>query len=114
MRLALLLSLLIGASALAGPYIPAGDMALRHDIQRLADAGIIKGPTTTWPLAWGPILEDLGAADATQLPAGVAAALAANAGVTPREVAAHAIQRELLKQGAYLSPSIVSAQDAAE
>lgn len=76
MRLALFLSSLIASSALAGPYIPAGDMALRHDIQRLADAGIIRGPTTTWPLAWGPILEDLGAADASQLSGGVAAALA--------------------------------------
>jgi hypothetical protein len=39
--------------------ISPGDMALRHDIQRLADAGIIKGPVTTWPLAWGPIIEDI-------------------------------------------------------
>lgn len=30
-------------------------MALRHDIQLLADSGVIAGPTTTWPLAWGPI-----------------------------------------------------------
>ena len=46
--------------------------------------------------------------------AGVAAALAADAGVTPREVAVQRIQRELLRQRAYLSPSIVSAQEAAE
>lgn len=39
--------------------MPAGDMLLRHDIQRLADYGVIKGPTTTWPLAWGPILADI-------------------------------------------------------
>jgi len=39
--------------------ISPGDMALRHDIQRLADAGIIKGPVTTWPLAWGPIIADI-------------------------------------------------------
>ena len=43
------MALLLGPVAWAGPFIPAGDLALRHDIQRLADAGIIKGPTTTWP-----------------------------------------------------------------
>ena len=40
----------------ASPFIGSGDSALRHDIQRLADYGVIKGPTSTWPLAWGPIL----------------------------------------------------------
>lgn len=43
----------------ASPFIPAGDSALRNDIQRLADHGVITGPTTTWPLAWGPILADV-------------------------------------------------------
>ena len=38
--------------------------------------------------------------------AGIAAALAANAGKTPRDVAASAIQHELLRQGAYLSPAV--------
>jgi len=39
--------------------ITSGNMALRHDIQRLADHGVIKGPVTTWPLAWGPIITDI-------------------------------------------------------
>jgi hypothetical protein len=38
--------------------------------------------------------------------AGIAAALAAGSGKRPREVAAGAIQQELLHQGAYLSPAI--------
>jgi hypothetical protein len=38
--------------------------------------------------------------------AGVAAALAADSGARPRDLAASAIQRELLHQGAYLSPTI--------
>ena len=46
--------------------------------------------------------------------AGVAGALAANAGCTPREVSVVQIQHELLKQGAYLSPSTVAARQAAE
>src|SRR5215470_3176235 len=41
--------------------------------------------------------------------AGVAAALAAGAGCHPRDIEAAAIQRELLRQGAYLSPAVVEA-----
>jgi len=41
--------------------------------------------------------------------AGVAAALAVNADIRPRDLKAGAIQRELLKQGAYLSPALVAA-----
>jgi FAD dependent oxidoreductase len=41
--------------------------------------------------------------------AGVAAALAANAGKSPRGVAPSAIQHELLRQGAYLSPAVEAA-----
>jgi hypothetical protein len=44
--------------------------------------------------------------------AGVAAALAASANRRPREVAVAAIQRELLRQGAYLSPAVVAAVQA--
>ena len=76
MHRALLLLILAASSATAGPYIPAGDLVLRSDIQRLADHGIIKGPTSTWPLAWGPILNDLSDAGGTDLPPGVADALA--------------------------------------
>ena len=45
--------------------------------------------------------------------AGVAAALAANASLQPRALDPRAIQRELLRQGAYLSPSIAAAEAAA-
>jgi hypothetical protein len=54
-----LLLLALHASAIAAPLITPGDIALRHDIQRLADHGIIKGPVSTWPLAWGPIVADI-------------------------------------------------------
>ena len=59
----------------AGTSIAPGDLALRHDIQRLADYGVIRGPVTTWPLAWGPILEDLKDANAAQLPGDVVDAI---------------------------------------
>lgn len=44
--------------------------------------------------------------------AGVAAALAADTGVAPRQIDVRLIQRELLKQGAYLSPSVAYAAGA--
>ena len=40
--------------------------------------------------------------------AGVAAALAVNAGVVPRQLNTRLIQRELLRQGTYLSPSVAA------
>ena len=71
------IALLWSLSTAAGPAIPAGDVALRHDIQRLADAGVIRGPISTWPLAWGPIAADVHAPDQPEdLPAGVLQALA--------------------------------------
>jgi hypothetical protein len=79
-RLALLsasiLGLLLATGVAAGPLLEAGDLALRHDIQRLADAGLITGTTSTWPMAWGPILADLAEADLMQLQGDVADALA--------------------------------------
>ncbi len=75
MRFCLIFCCLFAAKAFAGPYIPAGDLALRHDIQILADSGVIKGPTSTWPLAWGPILADLADVDATTLSPAVGDAL---------------------------------------
>ncbi|MDZ7644047.1 MAG: capsule assembly Wzi family protein [Woeseiaceae bacterium] len=53
------MAILSPVTAIAGPAVVAGDTILRHDIQLLADRGILTGPTTTWPLAWGPILSDL-------------------------------------------------------
>jgi hypothetical protein len=43
----------------AGPVIAPGDVGLRHDIQLLADYGVIRGPVTTWPLAWDAVEADL-------------------------------------------------------
>lgn len=47
----------------AGPWIAPGNLALRHDIQTLADAGVISAPVTSWPLSWGDILNDIAAFD---------------------------------------------------
>ncbi|MCP4831716.1 MAG: capsule assembly Wzi family protein [Gammaproteobacteria bacterium] len=43
----------------AGPWVEVGNSGLRSDIQILADAGVIPGAVTTWPLAWGDIAGSL-------------------------------------------------------
>lgn len=59
--------LLVSIRANAGPWINAGDEALRHHIQVLADAGVIETPITTYPLMWGSIGESLQRASMAQL-----------------------------------------------
>ena len=41
------------------PWVEVGRSGLRSDIQVLADAGVIEGPVSTWPLAWGDIAPQL-------------------------------------------------------
>ncbi|HNP35691.1 MAG TPA: capsule assembly Wzi family protein [Woeseiaceae bacterium] len=72
----MVIAILQASSAIAGPMVEAGDLALRHDIQRLADAGLITGTATTWPMAWGPILADLANTDSLQISGDIADALA--------------------------------------
>ena len=50
-----LVCLICVSVAYAGPIVDPGDNALRHDIQLLADAGVITGPVSTWPLSWDDI-----------------------------------------------------------
>jgi hypothetical protein len=73
--LAGLITLVLTQVANASPFIASGDLALRQDIQRLADYGIIHHTVTTWPLAWGPLLVDLKSASAADLPPAIADAL---------------------------------------
>ena len=46
----------------AGPWLAPGDLAVRHDIEILADAGILRGPVTTWPVSWPDVARDANAA----------------------------------------------------
>ncbi len=55
----LLIILLASPAAFAAPAIQPGDIGLRHDIQVLADYGVIRGPVSTWPLSWDAIATDL-------------------------------------------------------
>jgi hypothetical protein len=51
----------------ADPWLAPGDEGLRSDIQLLADAGILRGPVTTWPLSWPDIARDALAASLSGL-----------------------------------------------
>ncbi len=51
--------LLTGSLAMADPWARPGDLALRHDIQLLADAGLIEAPVNTWPMPWGALAAGL-------------------------------------------------------
>jgi hypothetical protein len=61
LRLVLMSALLASAAsrAQADPWAAPGDATLRHDIQVLADAGVLRGPITSWPLSWPDILRDV-------------------------------------------------------
>ncbi|HTU65134.1 MAG TPA: capsule assembly Wzi family protein [Steroidobacteraceae bacterium] len=50
--------LAVTAAVRADPWLAPGDEGLRADISRLADAGILHGPVTTWPLSWPDIARD--------------------------------------------------------
>jgi hypothetical protein len=59
---------LVASAARAGPWIASGDLALRHDIQLLADAGIISSPVSTWPMSWPDISRQVLAASEREEP----------------------------------------------
>jgi hypothetical protein len=61
--------------ARADPWLAPGDPGLRADIQLLADAGILRGPVTTWPLSWPDVARDALGADLRGLDAATANAL---------------------------------------
>jgi len=59
----------------ADPWLAPGDEGVRSDIQRLADAGILRGPVTTWPISWPDIARDALAAREIGLDVATAEAL---------------------------------------
>ena len=50
---------LFSTMSFAAPWVEPDDLALRNDIQLLADAGIITAPVTTYPLMWNAIKADI-------------------------------------------------------
>ncbi len=56
------------SAAVAQPWLDMRDKDLRLDIERLADAGVVKVPINTWPLMWVGILDDLQSFDVKRQP----------------------------------------------
>jgi hypothetical protein len=72
-----LLASLVSARAAADPWIAPGDARLRHDLQLLSDAGIVRAPLTAWPVPWAEVARDVQSVSADiKRPAYVDAALA--------------------------------------
>jgi len=44
---------------LAEPWLNPGDMQLRHDVEVLSAAGVIKTPITTWPISLAALVDDI-------------------------------------------------------
>jgi hypothetical protein len=65
----------LATTARADPWLAPGNEGLRNDIQLLADAGILRGPVTTWPLSWPDVARDALGADTRVLDAATADAL---------------------------------------
>ncbi|MGH8251508.1 MAG: capsule assembly Wzi family protein, partial [Steroidobacteraceae bacterium] len=73
----LLLAQCLCTAALSDPWLAPGDVRLRHDLQLLADAGLLRAPLATWPVSWPEVARDLqGAVSHGDQPAHVRAALA--------------------------------------
>jgi hypothetical protein len=66
----------LAGAAQAGPWIEPGDSRLRHDLQLLADTGIVRAPLTAWPVSWPEIVRDIRDVRPEQQVPHVAAALA--------------------------------------
>ena len=49
----------IASLAHAAPWIDPGNPAIRHDVQLLADAGLIRSPVTTWPNSWPQVAREV-------------------------------------------------------
>ncbi len=59
----------------AEPWAAPGDVILRHDLQRLSDAGLLAGPLLSWPVPWSQVLRSLQGLDNEQLEGGLRAAV---------------------------------------
>jgi hypothetical protein len=71
------LALLAACTASADPWLAPGDARLRHDLQLLSDAGVVRAPLTAWPVSWAEVARDIqSTSDDADRPAYVLAALA--------------------------------------
>ena len=70
------LACFVAGTADAGPWLEPGDARLRHDLQLLADGGVVRAPLSAWPVSWPEIARDIRDVRLERQPAHLAAALA--------------------------------------
>jgi hypothetical protein len=51
--------MLLPTLSAAEPWLMPGDIVLRHDLELLADAGVLHGPVTQWPIPWPDVSRDI-------------------------------------------------------
>lgn len=59
LHLAPLICVLLPSLASAAPWIDAGDGRLRHHVQMLADAALIRVPVNSYPLMWSGVITEV-------------------------------------------------------
>jgi hypothetical protein len=90
---------LAAATVVAEPWVGPGDVRLRHDLQRLADAGLLTGPSLSWPIAWSQVARELGRLDPKALDAGAGAAVERLRARAAREMRAGDVRLEATLSG---------------
>ncbi len=66
---------MLAVQARADAWLPPGDEGLRSDLHLLSDAGILRGPTTSWPISWPDIARDVLAVEVEGVEPSIASAL---------------------------------------
>jgi hypothetical protein len=65
----------LASASHAHPLLSPGIIELRHDIQLLADNGVISAPVTTWPMSWPDIARQVSSVDPGDQNRAIAASL---------------------------------------
>lgn len=80
------------ATVAADPWISPGDSRLRHDLQQLSDAGLLSGPTMSWPIGWPQVVRELGDIDLAALPVSRRSAAERLQAAAAREMRSHDVR----------------------
>jgi hypothetical protein len=94
------IALLAPQFASADPWIPPLDARLRHDIQLLADEGVILAPVTSWPMSWPTVARAVLSVESVKYDPAVALAIE-----RLRAEARHAMQTDEIETSARVSLS---------
>ena len=103
----------IGVSPSLAPKFPSVSVPYGALVPKAIDGVLVAGRHISSDANSHTFLREIPQCWMTGQAAGVAAALAANSGAKPRDLNPREIQRQLMRQGAYLSPSVEAAANGA-